>query len=110
MRDASFGMKLKALRTDLDLKQLDVAKQLGVSQSVYGNYEQDKRRPDFETLAKICSIYHVSADYLLGVPGVDEPLSLLFSKIRSLLPADRKRVTEYVEILFFYRKHTAHKP
>lgn len=104
-REASFGTKLKALRTDLDLKQSDVAEKLGVSQSVYGNYEQDKRNPDFETLVKLCAFYHVSADYLLGVPGVDEPLSVLFGRIRSMLPADRQRVGEYVEVLFFYRKH-----
>lgn len=105
MREASFGMRLKALRTDLDLKQSDVAEELGISQSVYGNYEQDKRSPDFETLVKLCVFYHVSADYLLSVPGVDGPLSVLFGKIRSMLPADRQRISEYVEILFFYRKH-----
>ena len=105
LREASFGTKLKAMRTDLDLKQSDVAKKLGISQSVYGNYEQDKRRPDFETLVKLCVFFHVSADYLLGVPGADEPLSALLSRIQSMPPADRQRVGEYAEMLFYYRKH-----
>lgn len=104
-REASFGTKLKALRTDLDLNQADVAEKLGVSQSVYGNYEQDKRRPDFETLVKICAFYHVSSDYLLGVPGADGPLGALLGRIRSLPPPDRRRVCDYVEVLLFYRKH-----
>ncbi len=104
-KGASFGTKLKALRTDLDLKQADVAEKLGVSQSVYGNYEQDKRSPDFDTLVKLCLLYHVSADYLLGVPNADGRLSVLFSMIQSMQPADRQRVAEYVEMLFYYRKY-----
>lgn len=99
------GTKLKALRTDLDLKQSEVATKLGVSQSVYGNYEQDKRSPDFDTLVKICAFYHVSSDYLLGVPNSNNSLSVLFSKIQSLSFSDHQRVNEYVEMLLFYRKH-----
>ncbi len=105
MKEASFGEKLKALRTDLDLKQSDVAQKLGISASVYGNYEQDKRSPDYKTLAKICIFYHVSADYLLGVPTESGCFSALSNTLRSMHPADRQQVNEYAEMLCFYRKH-----
>ena len=105
MQEASFGEKLKALRTDRDLKQSDVAKELDISQSVYGNYEQNKRSPDFDTLVKICVFYRVSADYLLGVPNENRDLKVLLSILQSLQPADLRQVNEYVEMLSFYRKH-----
>lgn len=105
MKEASFGEKLKALRTDMDLKQTDVAEKLGISQSVYGNYEQGKRSPDFDTLVKICVFFRVSADYLLGVPSDNGYSSVLFRMIQSLQSADRERVNEFVEMLAFYRKH-----
>ncbi|MDF1493263.1 helix-turn-helix domain-containing protein [Caproiciproducens sp. CPB-2] len=105
MKEASFGAKIKALRTDLDLKQSDVAEKLGISQSVYGNYEQGKRNPDFETLVNICVFYQVSADYLLGVPTESGCFSALSGTLRSMHPADQQRVCEYAEMLCFYRKH-----
>ncbi len=58
--------RLKALRKERNLKQIDVANYLGVSNSAYGNYELGQREPDFATLNKLAEYFGVSVDYLLG--------------------------------------------
>ncbi len=47
--------------------QAAVAKQLGLTQRTYQNYEIGARQADYETLAKIAKFYGVSVDYLLGI-------------------------------------------
>lgn len=62
-----FNEKIKNLRIEKGLKQKEVAKILGVSQTCYAGYEQGYREPDFKTLKKLVVIFDVSADYLLGL-------------------------------------------
>lgn len=58
--------RLKSLRVEKDLLQLDVAKYLGITKSAYGFYEQGKRKPDFNTVSRLADFYGVTADYILG--------------------------------------------
>lgn len=62
-----FNEKIKSLRIEKGLKQKEVAKILGVSETCYAGYEQGYREPDFKTLKKLVIIFDVSADYLLGL-------------------------------------------
>lgn len=59
-------LKLKELRTEKKLKQLEVANFLGITSQAYGNYESGKRQPDPENLLKLADYFNVSVDYLLG--------------------------------------------
>lgn len=63
----NFNEKLKELRLDKCLNQKEIAKRLGVSVTCYAGYEQGYRQPDLKMLTKICLLYSVSADYLLGL-------------------------------------------
>lgn len=63
----TFSEKLKELRKEKNLKQKEVAGQLGVSATCYAGYEQGYREPDFKILKKICLFFDVSSDYLLGL-------------------------------------------
>lgn len=56
----------KSLRKNLNLSQADVAKQLGITQQAYANYERGVREADYNTLNKLAVIFNVSTDYLLG--------------------------------------------
>ncbi len=60
------GKRLKVLREEHDWLQKDIAEKLGLSSSGYGYYESGKRVPDAITLQRICDIFKVDADYLLG--------------------------------------------
>ncbi len=62
-----FNEKLRELRTEKKLTQKQIAKLLGISTTCYGGYEQGYREPDFKTLVKICKLFEVSADYMLGL-------------------------------------------
>lgn len=67
-----FSERLQEARIDAGLKQSDIAKEIGLTTSAYGYYEQGKREPNLETLMKLCSILNVSSDYLLGIDDVNE--------------------------------------
>ena len=63
--------RLKDLREDRDLKQQQVADDLGITRSAYSNYENGIREIPLAVLMKAADFYQVSVDYLLG--RTDEP-------------------------------------
>ena len=71
MKVVDFGLRLKALRKQVGLTQQQLATQLGITKSVVSFYELQARSPSPEVLSKIAQIFHVSADYLLGLDSRD---------------------------------------
>ena len=70
----NYTTRLHDLRVDHDLKQEDVAKILEINQSYYSQYELGKRLLPIHHLKTLCLYYHVSADYILGLPkGLEWP-------------------------------------
>lgn len=63
---ATFGERLKSLRESHNLTQDELADELGVTKQAISQYERGVRRPDFDTLSRICDLFNVSSDYLLG--------------------------------------------
>ena len=59
--------RIKNLREDRDLRQIDVAEAVGIDQRSLSNYETGKTNPDSETIVKLASFFGVTCDYLLGV-------------------------------------------
>lgn len=70
-----FNEKLRELRTKSGMTQSQLAKELGVSPSRIGNYEQGTRTPDQATLGKISKHFNVLVDYLV-TEGEDESADL----------------------------------
>ena len=60
----NIGKKLKELRIQQNLTQEMLSDLLGISRLNYTRYENDKVRPDYETLIKIADFYDVSLDDL----------------------------------------------
>ena len=58
--------KLRGLREDNDLTQLQVAEILGTSQTMYARYERGANELPLRHFVTLCKVYNVSADYLLG--------------------------------------------
>lgn len=58
--------RLRDLREDRDLRQIDVSNAVGIDQRTLSNYETGKTNPDSFAIIKLCDFYNVSADYLLG--------------------------------------------
>ena len=65
------GERLAEIRKDHDDTQAILADRLNVSISSIRSWEQEKSSPPHELLVKICRLYHVSADYLLGLTSID---------------------------------------
>lgn len=68
---AHFSNRLKLLRKEHNLSQMELARQLGcVSKSSVNMYERGEREPSFETLETIADYFNVDLDYLLGKSDV----------------------------------------
>ena len=59
-------LRIRDLREDMDLRQIDVAKATGIDQKTLSNYETGKTNPDSFALIKLADFFHVSIDYLVG--------------------------------------------
>lgn len=57
---------IKDLREDCDMTQQTVANYLGTSQTMYARYERGASELPIRHLLKLCDLYGVSADYILG--------------------------------------------
>ena len=60
------GDNIKALRTNKNMYQQDLADTLSVSKSTIAMWETNKRIPDATTLLKIANYFNISVDELLG--------------------------------------------
>lgn len=60
-------MKLRELREENNLKQVDVAEFLNVKQNTYSQYESEKQQLPIDVLIKLSRFYKVSTDYILGL-------------------------------------------
>lgn len=61
------GERIKLLRNQRKLSQVDLGKVLGVSKSVISSYENSVHLPPYDVLLKMARFFGVSTDYLLGV-------------------------------------------
>ena len=107
---ADIATRLRQLRKERDLRQVDLARDLGIAQTTVANYEQHSRFPDEEMLLKLASYFDVSLDYLLGRsdvsihPGsLSGSLSLLAPPLSSLTQLAR----QFLDLLLVGRKTEA---
>ena len=58
--------RIKLLREQLHLRQIDVAQKTGIDQKTLSNYETGKTNPDSFAIIALADFFHVTTDYLLG--------------------------------------------
>lgn len=63
--------RIKDLREDRDMRQVDLAQATGIDQRTISNYETGKTVPDAEALVKLADFFEVTIDYLVGRSRVD---------------------------------------
>ena len=64
--------RIKDLREDMNLRQIDVAEKTGIDQRTLSNYETGKTNPDSYAIIKLAEFYGVTCDYLLGVSNINQ--------------------------------------
>lgn len=67
--------RIKALRLEHGLRQIDLANKIGALQSTISQWETGKVEPDIEALIKIASIFETSIDNVLGEESPRPPIS-----------------------------------
>ncbi len=65
--------RIRELREDHDKTQQQIADYLGTSQTMYARYERGANEMPIRHLVMLCKLYHVSADYILGLNDNTEP-------------------------------------
>ena len=63
---SNFALRMKELRKEKKIKQIDMAKFLGVSLRSYQYYESAEHYPDLPGVVKLADYFDVSMDYLTG--------------------------------------------
>lgn len=87
--------RIRDLREDRDLRQIDVAKATGIDQKTLSNYETGKTNPDSESIIKLADFFDVSCDYLLGRkngPSEIEESILLIRKTIDKIEKELKKI------------------
>jgi Predicted transcriptional regulators len=88
-----FGEKLKTLRKEKGLTQLQLAERLGITKSVISAYESSSRYPSYDVLISIARIFGVTTDYLLGL-GKGRTID-----VTGLMPEELEVVSKMVAVL-----------
>ncbi len=88
------GERLRDIRKDHGDTQESLGRKLGFATPTVSKWEQGKTDPDLETFKRICRMYEVSADYLLGLSD-DDPL--LAKKRREILSEKSKEALRLFE-------------
>ena len=71
-------MRIRELRKERKMTQTQLAELLATTQDTVSLWELGKSYPDIPSLVRLCDIFDVSADYLLGL--IDEPRELISPK------------------------------
>ena len=67
------GDRLKEIRKDHGDSQADLAEKMNVSKYTVQSWEQEKSEPCHTMLTRLCRLYSVSSDFLLGLTD-DDPI------------------------------------
>lgn len=90
--------RVKALRIEAGMKQLELAKALSTTQQTVSKYESETLKLDPGTIARICAIFGCTADYLLGLSSRREPeISALDAQLLAayhMAPPEIRRIVD----------------
>ena len=67
IRNMNIGQRIKKLREDEHLSQLELAKIINVCNTTVSQYENGSRTPSDDIKIKLANYFNVSTDYLLGL-------------------------------------------
>ncbi|WP_368490794.1 helix-turn-helix domain-containing protein [Clostridium sp. BJN0013] len=128
MENNILGNRIRILREEKSISQLELAKILNIANTTLSQYESGKRIPSDSIKKKIADYFNVSIDYLLGRTDVknsydsadkiteslnDDPelaqfwdslkdredLKLLFKQTRAMPPNDIKKIIRIIKAI-----------
>lgn len=87
------GDRIKQLRLNKNLNQIQLAKLMDCSSSMVSAYESGVRKPSIDNLLSLARIFNVSTDYLLGNSTRDPNLV----DISALTESQRTAIKQLIE-------------
>ena len=102
-----FDDRLKKMRIARGLSQTQIAKELGMPQKTYCNYERNEREPSSTTLIKIATYFGVSLDYLLNYHCESSTETIEHSNLGIFSSNSTQKSEMYHLIVQNYGKETA---
>lgn len=75
-----FGERLRKLREEIKLSQLELSEYLNISQQALSKWENNIAQPDNNSLKILSNKFNVSTDYLLGISDNRNPSNGLYTK------------------------------
>jgi len=114
----TIGERITLRREELDLRQFQVAKAIGVTRATMCKYERGVNLPNAEILAKLAEALSTSADYLCGItddptPHGDSWVRLkdddraVFNALSELTHDNKVRLSERAKMMLEEQKKTA---
>jgi len=85
----NFAGRLKELRKEAGLTQVELSTKVGISKSSISMYEANSRKPELETLEAIADYFNVNMDYLLGKSDIRKHTDHL--TIPNIYPIEKKK-------------------
>lgn len=98
------GVRIRAKRGQHSISQVDLAKQVEVSQSAINQYEKGVKTPSVPVLRKIAIALDVSVDYLLGSSVeneifINQEVISTFQDYKDLSKENKDTVADLIKIL-----------
>ena len=91
----NIGGRIAQRRKQLNLSQDELAKKVGVSRTIIGNYERNTNTPSIEVLLKLTKVFQVSVDFLIGegeLSSYDKEVLKRIDDIERLDPDTKKHL------------------
>lgn len=101
-----FAQRLKELRKEQGLTQVQFAKRFNISAGTIGNWESGNRTPDTDMLKRIANFFDTTVDYLIGrsdlkFDNVNNRLEneeyALLGEVKDLTSEEKQRVLEFIK-------------
>jgi repressor LexA len=85
---SNFAGRLKELRKEAGLTQIELSTKVGISKSSISMYEANSRKPELETLEAIADYFNVNMDFLLGKSDIRNYAE---TQIKNIYPIEKKK-------------------
>lgn len=95
-----FPERLKDLRKEKGMTQIELATSLGVSSGTVAMWETGKRKPSFEMLEKLTQVFDKRIDYILGTS--DGPVPAKLNDRETAQRGNWARQEEYEDVMRQY--------
>jgi repressor LexA len=93
--------RIKELRKNAHLSQIELAELCGVHQTAVSQWEQGRTNPDMETLMMLSEIFHASLGVILGLDVPDEPVTIAVKGLlqdEELMPIEEENICESIPV------------